>query len=78
MQIVHAFFLSNLLPAAHRVRAFQHTASTTGASANSMGVALDDTTDGSDPFFPDRFMRDALFLSAIANELLIQSFFARR
>lgn len=64
---VGAFFLGNLLSAAHRVHALRHD--TQGPDV----FILDD--DGDDTFFQERFMRGALFPSYVADDLLIQSFF---
>lgn len=67
---VSAFFLGNLMSAAHRVNRFNYSA---GSGAPSALESL--VNDEDDTFFQERFMRGALFPSYVADDLLIQNFF---
>lgn len=68
---VRAFFMGNIMSAAHRVNAFNHS----DASATQTLESLYSNDDEDDTFFQERFMSGALFPSYVADDLLIQSFF---
>lgn len=68
---VQAFFMGNIMSAAHRVNEFNHS----DASAAPTLQSLYSNDDEDDTFFQERFMGGALFPSYVADDLLIQSFF---